>query len=82
MPVLPSGQILNPTEEDMAVLCCIRITIYDHNYSAPENVPEQKYQQVGNGEEGDEVCKSEGIICPCKANNLQNYFTCFRNYTK
>ena len=26
--------------------------------------------------------KSEIIICPRKANNLQNYFACFRNYTK
>ena len=26
--------------------------------------------------------KSEGIIFPCKANNLQNYFVHFWNYTK
>ena len=28
------------------------------------------------------MCKSEGIICPPKGNNLQNLFACFQNYTK
>ena len=49
---------------------------------APENIPEQQEQQQGNGQEGGEVWKSEGIIFPRKANNLQNYFACFRNYTQ
>ena len=66
----------------MAVLHCIGITIDDDNDTAPENVPEQQRQQQWNGEEGGEVWKPEGIICPRKANNLQNYFACFRNYTK
>ena len=35
-----------------------------------EIIPEQKEQQQGNGQEGDEVCKSEGIVCPLKANRV------------
>ena len=66
----------------MAVLHCIGITIDDDNDTAPENVPEQQRQQQWNGEEGGEVWKSEGIICHCKAKNLQNTFACFQNYTK
>ena len=82
LPVLTSGQIKNPTEENMSVLRCIGIKIDDDNYPAPENAPEQQKQQQGNGEEDGEVWKSEGIICPRKAKDLQNYFACFRNYTK
>ena len=29
LPVLPSGKITNPMEDDIAVLCCIGITIDD-----------------------------------------------------
>ena len=60
--VLPSGQIMNPTEEDMDVLRCIGITTDDNNYPALDNVPEQQEQQQGNGEEFGEAWKSEGII--------------------
>ena len=38
-PVLTSGKITNPTEEYMAVLHCILITIDEENYPVPENVP-------------------------------------------
>ena len=82
LPVLPSGKIMNPTEENIDVLRCIGITIDDKNYPAPENVPEQQEKQQWNGEEGREVWKSEGIICPRKANNLRNYFACFCNLKK
>ena len=45
LPVLPSGQIMNPTEEDVAILHCIGITIGDDNYPAPETILEQQEQQ-------------------------------------
>ena len=56
--VLPSREITNPTEDDMAALCCIAITIYHNNDPVPENVPEYQYQHQGNGQEGGEVWKS------------------------
>ena len=81
-PVLTTRQITNPMEEDMAILCFSGIAIDDDNDTAPENVPEQQNQQKGNREEGGKVYKSEGIIFPHKAKNLQNSFACFQNYTK
>ena len=66
----------------MAVLCCIFITIDEDNDTAPENIPEQQQQHQGNRPKVGEVWKSEGIICPHKANNILNYFTCFWKYTK
>ena len=38
---------MNPTEEDIAVLCCVGIKIDDKNIAAPENIPEQQDQQQG-----------------------------------
>ena len=73
---------MNPTEEDTAVLHCLGITIDEDNDPASENVPEQQEQQKGNRQEGGEVWKSEGIICPRKAKNIQDYFSCFWNYTR
>ena len=81
-PVLSSVKITNTMEEYMAVLCCIFITIDEDNDTAPENIPEQQQQHQGNRPKVGEVWKSEGIICPRKAKDLQNYFACFRNYTK
>ena len=69
-------------EEDMAIICCIGIKIYDDNDPAPENTPIQKHLQKGNGQEGGEVWKPAGIIYPCRANNIKNHFTCFWNYTQ
>ena len=40
LPVLPSGKITNPMEDDMDVLRCISIKIDDGNDPAPENLPE------------------------------------------
>ena len=80
--VLPSGQITNPTEEDVAVLHCIGIKIDNDNYPAPDNVPEQQEQHHGNVDEGGEVWKSEGIICPRKANNLQVFSRIFGTIKK
>ena len=82
LPVLPSGQMMNTTEEDMAILCWIWIRIDDDNDPAPYNAPEQQDQNEGKGEEGGEVWKSEGILFDCKANNLQISFECFRDYNK
>ena len=56
--------------------------IDNDNDTAPENVPEQQEKQQVNEEEDGKVWKSEVIICPCKANNIKNYFACFLNYTK
>ena len=73
---------MNPTEEDMAALCCIVITIDYNNDPAPYIFHEHQEQHQRNEEEGGEVWKSEGIICPRKANNLQNYIASFWNHTK
>ena len=66
----------------MAIISCIGIKIDDNNYPAPDNVPDQQYQQQENGKEGGKLCKSEGVVCPRKANNVWNYFTFFCNYTQ
>ena len=50
LPVLPSGKIANPTEDDMSVIFGIGITIDVDNDPAPENFTEQKEQQQGNGQ--------------------------------
>ena len=61
---------MNPTEDDVDILRFIGSAIDDDNDPAPENTPEQKYQQQGNGQEGDEVWKLEGILCPSKTNRM------------
>ena len=66
----------------MDVLIHIGIKIDKDNDNALYNVPEKSERHKENGEDGGEVCKSEGVICPRKADNLQNYFACFRNYKK
>ena len=38
-PVLPSGQIMNPTEYDISIICCIGIKIGGNNDPALDNVP-------------------------------------------
>ena len=48
LPVLTSGQIKNPTEENMSVLRCIGIKIDDKNNPALDNVPDQQDQQQRN----------------------------------
>ena len=50
LPVLPSGKITNPTEDDMSVIYGIGITIDVDNDPAPDNFTEQKEQQQGNGQ--------------------------------
>ena len=50
LPVLPSGKIMNLTEDDMDVLRCIVITIDCGNDTSPDHIPEQKYQQQGRGQ--------------------------------
>ena len=68
--------------DDMAIVCCVVIAIAEENYPVTENAPTQQQPQQGKENQGGEVRKSEGIICPQKANNVQNYFSCFRNYTQ
>ena len=41
-----------------------------------------KINKKGTGKKCGEVCKPEDIICPCKADNVQNYFAYFWNYTQ
>ena len=48
---------LTLTEEDIAFLHCIGITIGYNNYPEPDKFPGQQEQQQGDGEEGIEVCK-------------------------
>ena len=57
LPVLISGQIRNPTEDDMAVLFWLVIKIDDENDPALENVLEKQYKHPGNGQEGGKVWK-------------------------
>ena len=64
MPVLPSGQNMNPTAEYMAILRYIGITIDEDNDTAPENPPTQQQQQQGQEQQDSESWKSEGIISP------------------
>ena len=52
------------------------ISINVDNNPAPENVPRQGETTTGTGN-----WRREVIICPQKAGNLQNYFSCFRNYS-
>ena len=52
------------------------ISINDGNNTAPENVPRQGDTNADTGN-----WRREGIICPWKAGNLQNYFASFRNYS-
>ena len=52
------------------------IAIDDDNNPAPENVPRQGETTTGTG-----YSRREGIICPRKAGNLQNYFASFRHYS-
>ena len=64
MPVLPSGQNTNLKSDDMAIIHRIGITIDDENYPMLESVPTQQQQQQGQGQQGGEVWKSEGVIYP------------------
>ena len=40
MPVLPSGKNTNLTEEDMTIICFVKITADADNGPTPENMPE------------------------------------------
>ena len=39
---------MNPTEEDMDIICFIGIAIDENNDPTQKNIPEQQYQQKGN----------------------------------
>ena len=66
----------------MVIICYIGITIDDENDPAPENFPEKQEEQQGIEQQGGEVLKSEGIICPCKVDNVENFSVCLWNYTQ
>ena len=51
------------------------IAIDDDNNPAPENVPRQGETITGTGN-----WRREGIICPRKSGNHNNYFASFRHY--
>ena len=66
----------------MSILCYISIKIYEENYPALDDLPEQEDKQQGNGQEGGVEIRghympsqAEGIICPHKANRM---YTCWR----
>ena len=82
MPVMSLGKNTNMTADHMDIFFCIIIKINDDNDPARENVPVQQQQKKGQQHQGGEVWKAEGIFCPQKSNNVQNYFSCFRNYRK
>ena len=66
----------------MAILCCIGITFDEENDPVTEKAPAQQQTQQGKENQGGKMWKSEGVICTPKANNVQNYFSCFQNYTE
>ena len=74
--ILLLGRTLNLHSEDMVELCCQGIAIDNDNNSAPENVPREGETTTGIGN-----WRREGIICPRKSGNLQNYFSYFRHYS-
>ena len=47
MPVLPSGQNMNNTADNMAIICCIGTTIDEGNFPTPDNVLAHKQQHQG-----------------------------------
>ena len=75
-PILLSGRTSNLRLEDMMELRYQGIAIDDDNNTAPENVPRQGETTTGTGN-----WRREGIICPRKSGNLQNYFASFRHYS-
>ena len=72
---------MNITEDVMAFIGWIGITIDYGNYPAPYKIPLQQQQQ-GWEQKGGEVWKSLGIIWPLEAKNDQYYFTWFQKYMK
>ena len=75
-PNLLSGRTSNLRLEDMAELFRQGIAIDDDRNPAPDNIPRQGETTAGTGN-----WRREGIICPRKSGNLQNYFASFRNYS-
>ena len=75
-PILLSGRTSNIRSEDMVELLRQGISIDYDNDTAPENVPIQGETTTGTGN-----WRREGIMCPRKAGNLQNYFASFRHYS-
>ena len=75
-PILLSDRTSNLRSEDMVELRRQGIAIDDDNDSAPDNVPRNGDTTTGTGN-----WRREGIICPRKSGNLQNYFASFRHYS-
>ena len=78
IPNLNSGKPSNLTAGDMADLRRQCIATDDDNDTAPENIPgpapASPNEQL--------TWKLDGIICPRRANNLQNLAACLMNYTR
>ena len=78
LPNLNYGRTSNLTAGDMADLRRQGIATDDENDPAPENIP-----GPAPAPPNDQLTwKSDGIICPRRANNLQNSAACFMNYTR
>ena len=73
--ILISVRTSDLCSEDMVELRRQVISIDDDNNPAPENVPRQGENTTRTGN-----WKREGVICPRKADNLQNSFASFRHY--
>ena len=72
-PILLSGRTSSLPSEDMVELRRQGIAIDDDNNLAPENFHRQSETTTGTGN-----WRREGIICPRKSVNLQNYFASFK----
>ena len=78
LPNLNSGRTSNLTAGDMADLRRQGIATDDDNDPAPENIP-----GPAPAPPNDQLTwKSDGIICPRRANNLQNSGACFKHFTR
>ena len=60
----------------MVELCRQGVSIDDDNNPESENVPEQGKNNNCTGN-----WRREGVICPRKSGNLQNYSASFRQYS-
>ena len=77
LPCLTSGRNSNLVSYDMADLRRQVVAVDDNNNPDPTYIPDE----VPQLEEG-YSCRSEGITCPRRSNNLHNTNADFKNYTR
>jgi hypothetical protein len=79
---IPVPRNSNLSADDLADLRRQGIAVDDDNDPAPENVPARQAPQQAAAVVAPLEWRSEGIICPRRANNLQNSNACFKNYSR